>query len=94
METTLEDIILNYIYEHEQGEVTDIIKYLSKQKIEIKQTIEELKSLILDLLKNNPNIKISSFMDKFYLNKDEKTKKYLNEFFSILIMIVGTIKSE
>ncbi|MHA1380905.1 MAG: hypothetical protein ACTSRG_21270 [Candidatus Helarchaeota archaeon] len=86
----IENFIMRFVEEQEVGDITDIIRYLSKLNIDIKQNLSELKQLIIELLKKNDNI-ITDFSGRFQVTPNIKEIQPVNQFASNKNIMVGTI---
>lgn len=85
----IKDFIIEYVEENEVGNINDIIKFVLKRNVELKENLSKLQESIELILKSLNFVRFSEVTKKFYLIAEQVQLE--NKFFSYKNHIIGDI---
>ncbi len=85
----IKDFIIEYVEENEEGNVNDIINFVLKRNIELRDSLSKLQESIEFILKSLNFVRFSEVTKKFYLIAEQVQLE--NNFFSYKNHIIGDI---
>ncbi len=88
----IEKFTIDFVNSQKYGDISDIIRYLSKQNIILDNTINELKEMVKEILRKYEDIILSEGTGKFQVKGGTIQSKKINPFYSYKCLVFGCLE--